>query len=361
MAELSTLQISDFRNLPLARIQPSSNFNIFYGDNGAGKTSILEAIYYFGFGRSFRTSNASRLIRETSDRFSLYSELSLDESIITLGIERSVDGGRRLRHNGENIKSIASVAEHMPIQLICTNSHRFFHDGPKLRRQFMNWGLFHVEHSFFPLWQQLLQLLKQRNAALKAHLSKAECSVWSTELITLSTKIDTLRRKYILQLQPILEGLTSIILEGIPLKLEYSPGWNSDLDYEQALNQAFFKDQAIGYTTVGPQRADLQILLEGKPAGDILSQGQQKLASYALLLAQGQLLKELSGTPPIYLIDDLPSELDPSKRLQINSILATLDAQVFITGITTEELTDSISLKNSYLFHVEHNGVERCS
>ena len=359
MAQITKLQISDFRNLPSVAVQPSEHFNVFYGHNGAGKTSLLEAIYYFGFGRSFRTNNSAHLVQKDCERFTLCSQLHSKDNKISVGVEYGLDGGRRIRCDGNTISSISAIAELLPIQLISTDSYRYFHDGPKLRRQFMNWGLFHVEPLFFPLWQRLLQLLKQRNAALKARLPKSELSIWNTELIDLAEKIDDLRQKYVSQLQPLFETLLSKILDPLVLKLNYSPGWKRDIPFEEALNQQYFKDQALGYTSVGPHRADLQLLLDDKLAGEILSQGQQKLTSCALYLAQGQLLKNLSGKSPIYLIDDLPSELDPKRRSYITTALTELNAQVFITGLTEYELCDAIALKNSQLFHVEQNDIQR--
>lgn len=357
MALITALQLTDFRNLPSVDIQPSAHFNIFYGNNGAGKTSLLEAIYYFGFGRSFRTSNASSLIRENCSQFLLRSQLQTQNQGISIGIERSVDGGRRIRQNGENIKSIAQIAEQIPLQLISTDSYRFFHDGPKHRRQFINWGLFHVERSFFPIWQRLLGIIKQRNAALKSKLPKSEVLIWSKELLDLSHKIDTLRNDYINELQPILEELLSVVLNKMDFSLAYNPGWDRLIGLEDSLERSFFKDRAMGYTTVGPHRADLQLLIKNIAAKDILSQGQQKLASYALLLAQGRLLRSKTGSSPVYLIDDLPSELDPDKRLAVINVLKELDAQVFITGITEQELSQAIALDKSLLFHVEQNKV----
>ncbi len=352
---ISSLQVTGFRNLRSVSFKPAHRFNIFYGQNGAGKTSVLEAIYYLGSGRSFRTSLSARLIQEDEDRFSLFAQLLAETGEIPVGVERSVDGSRRIRYNGEKIASVAPIAQQLPIQLISTDSYRYFHDGPKTRRQFLNWGLFHVEPSFFSLWQQLLKLLKQRNAALKAKRPLRELSVWTDDLVSVSEKIDTLRKKYIEQLQPVLGRLlTALLPENNRLNLKYSKGWDEDKSFSESLEAYFYKDQAIGYTSSGPQRADLQLYINDVPAQDHLSQGQQKLAAYALYLAQGTLLQELAGKRPIYLIDDLPSELDPDKRKCITKILAKLESQVFITGITTDELKDVIQLKDAQLFHVKH-------
>lgn len=356
---IGSLQASGFRNLQSLEFAPSSQFNIFYGQNGAGKTSVLEAIYYLGLGRSFRTSLSTRLIQETENGFSLFARLSNNTTDISIGMERMLDGSRHIRYNGEKLASVAPLAQELPIQLISTESYRYFHDGPKIRRQFLNWGLFHMEPSFFPLWKTLLQILKQRNAALKARRPLSELSVWNADLIETAESIDSLRRMYVLQLEPLLQEILDKFIASTSLSLRYSRGWEETQTYQEALKAHFYKDQALGYTTTGPQRADLQLFThETTPAQDHLSQGQQKLASYALYLAQGLLLQKTSGKNPIYLIDDLPSELDSEKRACLTDILSSLQAQVFITGIDKADLKDAIALENTKLFHVKQGVLE---
>jgi len=347
------LQVDGFRNLQSVSFEPSSQFNIFYGENGAGKTSMLEAIYYLGLARSFRTSTLSRLIQTSADKLSLFARLQNATSVVPIGIERSLNGFRSIRYDGNKLTSIAPIAHLLPIQLISTDSYRYFHDGPKVRRQFLNWGLFHVEPLFFPLWQRLLQALKQRNAALKTKQPSNQVCIWDEELTETAEHIDKLRKDYVSQLQPILHQLLSSILKGIKLELRYSRGWSTEQSYLSALESNIYKDRAIGYTTTGPQRADLQLFIDDTPVQDLLSQGQQKLASYALYLAQGLHLREASAKTPIYLVDDLPSELDPEKRMLLTNVLSGLQAQVFISGITTQDLQDSIQQEDAKLFHVK--------
>ncbi len=355
MAQIVNLKILNFRNLQSTSIQPGSHFNIFLGNNGAGKTSILEAIYYFGFGRSFRTSQPLYLIHKNSKQFLLHTELNIKNDITPVGIEYHSNTNRRIHFNGDNIKTISPIAELLPIQLISTDNCRFFHEGPKLRRQFMNWGLFHMEPRFSSLWQRLLRILKQRNATLKSRLPHKELLVWNTELLKLSEEINELCKKYIRQLKPIFNCLINSTLNAYTLDFNYYPGWNPKIDFETALNQNYSKDQLLGYTSVGPHRADIKLLIENKPAKEALSQGEQKFVSYILYLAQGQLLQTISSKKPIYLIDDLPSELDTDKCSHILSILAKTQAQIFITSINQQKLHTAIALKNTQLFHVEHN------
>ena len=210
------------------------------------------------------------------------------------------------------------------------------------------------------MWQQLQNVLKQRNASLKNRLPSNEIQIWDQELGNIGSEIDLLRKKYVDALQPVLNGILNSLLRNHDLTLCYYRGWKKDQDLYEVLSNGFEKDRQMGFTQSGPQRADLQLYSGSIPAHDHLSQGQQKLAAYALHLAQGILFKQQTSQSPLYLIDDLPSELDPEKRNLITEVLLTLESQVFITGITKEDLTDLINMTKGKLFHVEHGQVNSC-
>jgi DNA replication and repair protein RecF len=354
---ITKLAIQQFRNFLTATIEPQAGVNIFYGQNGSGKTSILESIYFLGLGRSFRTNQVQRIIHDDVDKFLVFAEIQHDSQTQTLGLERSRHGEKKIRMNGENLTSLALLAKQLPLQLLTTESHRYFHDGPKPRRQFLDWGVFHVEHAFYPLWQQFQKALKQRNASLKNQLPRNEVEIWNYEIVQVSDLLDVYRQEYIAKLTPILSDLFRSFLPEVELRCRYSRGWSQEKDLADVLNSSFSRDQQLGYTQFGPQRADLQLYADKVPVGDFLSQGQQKLAAYALHLAQGILLQTSTQQSPIYLIDDLPSELDPEKRALVATILTQLRSQVFITGITLTELSDMIPLDQAKMFHVEHNSI----
>ncbi len=177
-------------------------------------------------------------------------------------------------------------------------------------------------------------------------------------MIQLAHQFHEYRLNYINHLQPILFEIFSNILPGVDLKLRYYKGWPMDTDLSEALENGLMRDQQLGYTQYGPHRADLQLYIGKAPIGDMLSQGQQKLVAYALHLAQGLLLQKLTEQKPIYLIDDLPSELDPEKRRLISSLLKQLQAQVFITGITADELNGMLPDHSAQMFHVEQGQIQ---
>lgn len=349
---ITHLTIHQFRNLTSASITPFSGINIFYGQNGTGKTSVLEAIYFLGVGRSFRTHLIPRIIHHDTPAFVLFAQLWKENREISIGMERSRQGDKKIRMDGETLLSVALLAKQLPLQLLTTESHRYFHDGPKSRRQFLDWGVFHVEPLFYAQWQHFQKALLQRNAALKSQRPQSEIAVWDHEIAQLAQILDQYRIQYLSQLEPILNHLLQIVLPELDLHLRYYRGWSQEKDLAELLENQFARDRQLGYTHSGPHRADCQLYAGKVPVFDELSQGQQKLAAYALHLAQGILLQKQSGQCPIYLIDDFPSELDPDKRHFVASILSQLQAQVFITGITCEELSETFSQKQ--LFHVEH-------
>lgn len=348
-----------FRNLKRIHIKTSPYFNFFYGQNGAGKTSILEAFYYLGMGKSFRSHLSNRIIQHQMDCFSIFLHLQQQQTTIPIGIERYKNGTRRIKINGEPTTSIATLAKLLPIQLLSTESYRYFYDGSKPRRQFLDWGLFHVKPGFFTLWQSLQQALKQRNACLRMQVSNQEIQAWDEQIAKDAEKIDRMRQEYVEELHPILTELFHLLLPETQLELRYSRGWTKDQSLLACLQKHLHRDRQLGYTQYGPHRADLQLHTEKAPAHDHLSQGQQKLASYALRLAQGVLLKQETQVSPIYLIDDLASELDRSKQHLLFGVLAQLEAQVFLTSINLDDLDESTqAAKQTNVFHVKRGQIE---
>ena len=352
-----TLSIQQFRNIITSEFHCSPHFNLFFGDNAAGKTSILEAIYYLGTGKSFRTHHHDRVIQHDETQLTLFARLN-GESPAAIGLQRSLEGTIRIRINEEDIRSVAEISRYLPIQFIGSDSHRILSDGPKYRREFLDWGLFHSCPSFFPQWKTFQKLLVQRNAALKARAPQDELAIWNHEFALAGEALHSLRQAYIDDFSPVFNEIMAVLLKDIPILLDYLPGWSPIFTLEACLTQHVSRETLVGHSLYGPQRADLSLTINKLPAQDGLSQGQRKLVSYALRLAQGIHLQSTTGKTPVYLIDDLPSELDPQKRSLVTEILTHLSAQVFITGIECCDLTEILALsQDNCMFHVEHGTV----
>lgn len=329
--QLVRLKASCFRNLAELDLEFSPCFNFIFGPNGSGKSSLLEAIYFLSLGRSFRSSLASRAIQYEAVGFNLFS-IILGQFSTSVGLEKTRQGKTKIKI-GNNSDSISELAKILPLQLINPNSYQLLNGGPRARRQFIDWGVFHVEQNFFSVWQRFQQVLKQRNAALQQQVPMNQMKIWNSELIDVSYEITGLRERYLRQLTPLITELMAKLLSLEGLSIDFHQGWDHRLKLDLILSNSFARDHKLAYTQYGPQRADLLIRLNGNPVHEVLSRGEQKLLACALQLAQGLLLKRLMNKSCIYLFDDLFAELDPVRQSCLKQLLYNLNAQVFITAI----------------------------
>jgi DNA replication and repair protein RecF len=356
---LKNIEIFNFRNIELAKFEPvPDGFNIIYGDNGSGKTSLLESIYYLSLGRSFRSSNIGHLVRKNAEKFSIFSTvMSPSLQSLPIGVERPLTGSLSARLAGENVQSMAEIASFLPVQLINSNCYNLLDAGPSFRRKYLDWGAFYYSNDFLRTWRQFKRVLKQRNAALIAKSSKNELNAWNDEMNHWALLFHQLRQEYVEALLPILKEFVAELLTLKDLKIEYYPGWDINMDYKEILSKASDRDFYLGYTQFGPHRANVNVAINKLPAKDILSRGQQKLFVCAMILAQGALLFRSQNRRPIYLIDDLPSELDKTSRSNLIALLSKQDAQIFVTAVESAVLDSCLKAKPVKLFHVEHGSL----
>lgn len=355
------IQITNLRNLLEAKVSPTPGFNLLFGENGSGKTSFLEAIYYLGLGRSFRTRHNNRVITHETDQLAIFAQIQQDGIQIPIGFERHSNGKSRIRVNKENKSSVFEITKLIPIQILNPESRDLLTGSSKGRRRFIDWGVFHVEPSFLSAWQQAQRALKQRNAALKSNAPKNMIDLWNIELDSAAQTLSTYRKEYLTALEPTLAKLLSLFFEDqFDISLTYKAGWDEEAGLNQTLARTLDRDLQLGYTQHGPHRTDLLIRVnKNLPAHDVLSQGQQKLLVYALHLAQGLLLKEHTAKKCIYLLDDLPAELDVANRQRVAQALTQMDAQVFITGVDREALSALEKQNDTGVFHVEHGAIKQ--
>jgi len=362
---LARLRVHHLRNLESVDIEPSSRVNLIYGLNGSGKTSLLEAINVLALGRSFRSHKHKPLISHQQLAFTIFGRVLADDAAeIPIGIQRNQQGEVMLKANGANVGSIADLAIFLPVQVINSDTFLLLEGSPKVRRQFMDWLVFHVEHQFYPQWKSLQRCLKHRNSLLRRdRIDPFELSTWDQELVQLTEQIHRFREQCMALFVPVFEQLLQefVVLEG--LELHYQRGWDKHKDYAQVLQDSFERDKRLGITHAGSHRAELRITLNGQDAAEILSRGQQKLLVCALKIAQGLVFSQVTGRKCIYLVDDLPAELDEQHRQRLVDWLYRMDTQVFITGVEQQALLAGWLDKPEItpkMFHVEHGRVS-CS
>jgi DNA replication and repair protein RecF len=358
MPRIQSLRIQNFRNLSNINVGLFKDFNYFWGSNGSGKTSFLEAIYFAATGRSFRTPQIPYLIKSDTDAFCIGATVLTEKHPASLSIQRTRSGSRSIQWDGKKLTGFAPVAQEIPVQFISTLSYRFFTDGPKIRRQFFDWAMFHVKPLFRRTWKEWERLLTQRNATLKQRYPRAQVQAWDEGLCELAKKIDDQRIELLESITPLLNKHLRLLRAPFKCELHYDRGWPLKSDLEVILRDQIERDYALGYTYSGPQRADFQLLVHNAPAANVLSQGQQKLAMYAMHLTQGYFLQQETAKSPIYLIDDMASELDlKTQDTVLNHLAHSLNAQLFLTGITPE-LFANHWVKNSSLFEITAGKME---
>jgi DNA replication and repair protein RecF len=360
---LSRLQVQNIRNLQDVALQDLRRVNVFFGRNGSGKTSVLEAIHLLGMARSFRGSIKS-LVTHGQVSCTVFGKVASPASPagLSLGVQRETSGDSRIKVAGRAVRTVAELVEHLPLQVINADSFDLLTGAPGARRQYLDWGVFHVEHRFFSQWQRFQRGIKQRNKLLRRGKIRAEeLSVWTRELADSGSALNEYRQAYLALLVPRFKEILARLapaLEG--MELRYRQGWDKQLDYAAALENSQGIDREQGYTHVGPQRADIRVMIDHHLAADTLSRGQQKLVVCALKLAQGQLLSEMGRGRCTYLVDDLPSELDRQHSEQVCELLASMDAQVFITCVQHQDI-DAVwpasGRAELAMFHVEHGRV----
>jgi DNA replication and repair protein RecF len=277
-------EITDFRCLRRLELEFDPRFTLISGDNASGKTSLLEALFVLGRGRSFRTRQLQHLVRHGADRFVVFGEAQSGGRRLAMGVEGTQDA-TRAQIAGAAVRSLAELAVALPVQVIDPEVHKLIEEGPGRRRRFMDWGVFHVERSFVDHWQRYQKALRQRNAALKVGQPRAVVQAWDGELIVHGEAVALARENYVSGLREAatLYGRT---LLGLDLELAVRKGWQQGTHLREALDTRWLLDSERRATQVGPHRADLVIRLDGRPVRDLISRGQQKLVAAALLLAQ---------------------------------------------------------------------------
>jgi len=354
VAQLRQLILSNIRNLGALDLKFSNKFNVFIGPNGSGKTSILEAIYLLGVGRSFRARSIQQVISFGEDQCLVRAKVNHSEDQesdgVWLGVKREFNGETQYRVGEQIEKSSAELTKLLPVQLIDVNSHLLLEGGPNYRRQFIDWGVFHVEHTFLQSWRHMRRALEQRNAILKQRQMPPE--VWDEAFIKYAQIVDEARATYIKRFSEVFGQMLQRLLNITGVELRYQRGWSDDKDLRAALSSTRSLDLACGFTNRGPQRADLEVFLDGRPAKAVMSRGQLKLFVSIMLLARAQMLKETSSS--VFLIDDLNAELDGASCEVFIEAVNDLGCQVFITGIEEDLLKARLQGHVVQMFHVEH-------
>ena len=354
---LQSLDIQDFRNIVSASLQFSVGLNIVSGQNAAGKTSLLEAIYCLGRVRSFRTSLAAQPIRDGQSAFRLVGRvLSYQGREIPIGLERQKQG-LKVHLDRQVIRRLSDLAGSFPVQVLSGDTPTILNGGPRYRRQSLDWALFHVEQAYREVWQRYTRALRQRNAALRTQSPVQQVITWDVELLDAAAQIHGFREKYFEALAPHVESEMALLLPDMDVSLRYQPGWPANVALSDTLSRSLDKDRGQGFTQYGPHRADFSLRVNGKGVVSHCSRGQQKAIVVCFMLAQLQLQQDRATPMGAFLLDDLTSELDVPHQQRVLYALRDLDSQVFVTTIDPDAV-DAADWPAVKKFHVEHGVIQ---
>ena len=327
---LASIRIENLRCLASATLSLGPRLTLIQGQNGSGKTSLLEAIFLAGRGRSFRTRLTERLIRREAPYLRVFAE-TVDPTH-RIGFEYQREGSYQARLDGRDVESLAELPGAFFVEVIDPDIHRLIEGGPAERRRWLDWGVFHVEPSFLPHWLRFSRALRQRNAALKAG---QDPGIWDAELAEHGRAVADLRAAWLESLRPFWQQAVQR-LSGLDIQLGYAQGWSQERTLAEALAEGRDRDRERGSTLSGPHRADVPLRLNGASARDVLSRGQQKLVSAALVLALLSRLRSQEGRRPTLLLDDPAAELDPQRLAGLVELVRELDCQLVITSLAPD-------------------------
>ncbi|WP_226467401.1 DNA replication/repair protein RecF [Luteimonas panaciterrae] len=358
---LTRLDIRGLRRFDTITLALAPGLNLITGDNGAGKTSVLEAIHLLAYGRSFRGRVRDGLIRSGAPAVEVFAEWWEDAGarVRKVGLRHSGQAWEG-RLDGASVGQLGELCAALAAVTFEPGSHALVSGGGEPRRRYLDWGLFHVEPAFLPHWRRYARALKQRNSLLKQRgtagrrVGDAQLEAWDHEMAEAGEPLTRLRQRYLEQLQDALQPASTELAPELGLAtLDFQPGWRrEDMPLADALLLARDRDLAAGYTSVGPHRADWRVRHAALPNGETLSRGQAKLTALACTLAQAEHYVAQRGEWPVVLLDDLASELDQAHQGRVLQRLAAGAAQVIVTGTEIPASLARLGLETAR-FHVE--------
>jgi DNA replication and repair protein RecF len=348
---LAELRIENLRCIESAALEFSSELNLITGENGAGKTSVLEAIFLLGRGRSFRTRTSEKLIRHGQASLTVFGRTD-DSPPGSAGVEVSRER-TRARINGSEAGTLLELSSVLPVQAIDPEIHKLIDQGPERRRRWLDWLVFHVEPTFAGHWSRYQRALKQRNAVLRS--GGADFAIWDAALVEHGQAMTKARQAALDRLHPYLEALFARFA-GLEVSVGFHAGWGHDYDLQEALRLSADRDRERGTTTSGPHRGDVMLRFKNRSARETLSRGQQKLTAVAMIVSQLKLLQAEHGLRAALLLDDPAAELDAKNLQLLFEELASLRCQMIATSLAPET---TLFQAPKATFHVEQGRVKR--
>ncbi len=361
MAVLKKIVVQDYRNIELAELEFSPNINCISGNNGEGKTNLLDAIYYLSMTKSSFSSSDRHNYRHGTDSFSLAGAYIMpggQTSRFTLKVSSGDE--KKLRKDDKPYPKISAHIGELPVVMVSPSDSSLVSESGEERRRFMNSVLSQMDSIYLANMQKYNRLLAQRNKILKDRQpDPALLDVLDAEMSAVAEDIHASRKAFVDSLEPVVAEYYKMISGD---KESVSISYRSDLDkgsLSELLSRTRDKDLVLQYTSVGIQRDDLVFSMDGQPIRACGSQGQQKSFLVALKFAQYELMKNCYGFPPMLLLDDVFDKLDMGRISNLLSMVAGQEfGQIFISDsnkVRLQSIVDKITEDRAYFETVGGN------
>ena len=334
MPVLEKIVISDFRNIALQELEFSPNINCISGNNGEGKTNLLDAIYYLSMTKSAFAASDRFNFRHGTDEFSLSGVYRMDNGLSSrFAMKISSKGEKKLRRDD---KPYGKVSEHigvLPVVMVSPSDNSLVSDSGEERRRFVNSVLSQMDREYMSAMQHYNRLLQQRNRMLKEpEVDRTLLEVIDMRMSALAGLIHDARRRFVDDIRPVVaEYYKALSGDTEQVDIRYESELSSS-SLEGILASSFEKDRILKYTGSGIHRDDFVFMMNGHPIRRYGSQGQQKSFLVSLKFAQYEIMKRNYGFPPVLLLDDVFDKLDMSRISNLLQMVASKDfGQIFIT------------------------------
>lgn len=339
---------ASFRNIEKCDIEFKEGLNLLHGKNAQGKTNALEGIYIFSRGRSFRAREDKDLVKFGSQGFRLkieFEDASGEQTLEYSMFERE----RQRKKNGYKLKGASEMIGSFRSVLFYPDNLEIVKGGPEARREFLNIAIAQCYPSYVKYYADYKKALENRNCLLKAcakglYYTEDEILSWSSSMADYASFIYLMRAEYIKRITPYAKDIIFGISGGEEkMELEFISDIGFDLSEREAVRDEYLRvftesldrEKAAGISLFGPHRDDIKISVNGNDTRHFASQGQQRSAVLSLKLSEGEVIREVTGEYPVYLFDDVLSELDSKRRHYVLTGLA--DRQIIITSCESEE------------------------
>jgi DNA replication and repair protein RecF len=356
--QLKALGIRDLRIIESADLELAGSLTLITGGNGAGKTSVLEAIHLLVTGRTFRKGEPRSLVRVGAERAVVTGRVETGGGEHRVGVGRS-GAGLEARLDGRDVRGMVQIARLLPLLVIEPAGEDLLEGAPSGRRALLDWGLFYGEEGYHEIWRRYQRALRQRNEGLKRGSEGTMLTVWDREVAEWGERVDALRRDYAERLGAVVERLAAGVGDLGAIELQYRAGWRQGMSLGEALADGRERDRRAGFTHAGPHRAELEIRVAGTAAAGRISRGQAKLLKVLVRVGQGVALAEGVGRSALVLLDDVGSELDAEHAGWALEVLRASGSQAVVTAIAGGEQSWNSVWRPERVFHVKHGEVTK--